>query len=281
MKQVPAMNSPATDFAVDELISVCIARQVVDSDVLAQGIATPLVAAGYFLAKLTHAPNVMFASAIGQGLASEWAPLAVARVEDHWVGRALIQFSFPQVACDLLPRFHFKEFLRPAQVDAFGNLNNVVIGASYERPQMRLPGSGGIPDVTTYNERLSLYVPRHSRAVFVEKLDFVSGLGHSSMRLAGAGPVYCVTNLGEFDYANGRMRLVRYFPGSSPDKIQAKTGFRLEIAPDVCETEPPTGEQVRLLREVIDPLGVRRLETLGGGARKDLLREILAREGAL
>jgi len=275
------MNSPATDFTADELISVCIARQVVDGDVLAQGIATPLVAAGYFLAKLTHAPNVIFASAISQGLVGDWAPLALARIEDHWVGRALMQFSFPQIACDLLPRFHFKEFLRPAQADAFGNLNNVVIGASYERPQMRLPGAGGIPDVTTYNERLSLYVPRHSRAVFVEKLDFVSGLGHSPLRRAGAGPVYCVTNLGEFDYANGRMRLIRCFPGSSPDKIQAKTGFLLEIAPEVGETEPPTVEQVWLLRETIDPLGVRRLETLGGGARKDLLREILAREGAL
>jgi glutaconate CoA-transferase, subunit B len=275
------MNTPATDFAADELISVCIARQVVDGDVLAQGIATPLVVAGYFLAKLTHAPNVIFASAISQGLVADCAPLAVARVEDHWVGHALTRFSFPQVACDVLPRFHFKEFLRPAQVDAFGNLNNVAIGASYEHPQMRLPGSGGIPDVTTYNERLSLYVPRHSRAVFVEKLDFVSGLGHSPMRQAGVGPVYCVTNLGEFDYANRRMRLIRYFPGSSPDKIQAKTGFPLEIAPDVRETEPPTVEQVRLLRGTIDPLGVRRLEILGGGARKDLLREILAREGTL
>jgi len=275
------MNSPATDFAADDLVSVCIARQVVDGDVLAQGIATPLVAAGYFLAKLTHAPNVIFASAISQGLVADCAPLAVARVEDHWVGHALTQFSFPQVACDILPCFHFKEFFRPAQVDAFGNLNNVVIGDSYEHPQMRLPGAGGIPDVTTYNERLSLYVPRHSRAVFVEKLDFVSGLGHSPVRRVGAGPLYCVTNLGEFDYANGRMRLIRYFPGSSPDKIQAKTGFPLEIAPGVCETEPPTIEQVRLLREVIDPLGVRRLETLGGRARKDWLREILAREGAL
>ena len=64
------------------------------------------------------------------------------------------------------------------------------------------------------------------------------------------------------------------------EKIQAKTGFPLEVAPDLRETEPPTTEDVRLLREVIDPLGVRRLETLRGAARKRALREILAREGS-
>jgi glutaconate CoA-transferase subunit A/glutaconate CoA-transferase subunit B len=260
---------------------VCIARQAQDGAVLAQGIATPLVMAGYMLAKLTRAPNVVFASAISQGLVSEWAPLALARVEDHWLGRAHALFSFPQVACDMLPRFHFDEFLRPAQADAQGNTNNVFVGAAHDRPQMRLPGAGGIPDVTTYNERLCLYVPRHSRAVFVDKLDFVSGLGHSPLRRAGAGPRYCVTNLGEFDYAHGRMRLARCFPGVSPAAIQARTGFALELAPAVGETELPTAEEVRLLREVIDPLGVRKLETLSGAARKELLRDILSREGAL
>jgi glutaconate CoA-transferase subunit A len=59
------------------------------------------------------------------------------------------------------------------------------------------------------------------------------------------------------------------------EKIRAKTGFPLDIAPELHETEPPTVEEVRLLREVIDPLGIRRLETLGGAARKRALREIL------
>ena len=62
--------------------------------------------------------------------------------------------------------------------------------------------------------------------------------------------------------------------------MQKKTGFPLEIAADIHETPAPSDEEIRLLREQIDPLGVRRLETLGGAARKDLLREILEREGA-
>ena len=68
-----------TDYTIDELMSVCISRQIRDGEMVAQGIATPLVVAGYLLAKCTHAPNVMFCSAIGQGLVQDWAPLGVAR----------------------------------------------------------------------------------------------------------------------------------------------------------------------------------------------------------
>jgi len=72
--------------------------------------------------------------------------------------------------------------------------------------------------------------------------------------------------------------LVSYHPDVKIDRIKSKTGFELEIAPDVCETTPPDAEDIRLLREEIDPLSTRKLETLGGGARKDLLRQILEQE---
>jgi acyl CoA:acetate/3-ketoacid CoA transferase beta subunit len=265
------MTPVAADYTVDELISVCIARQVADGDVLAQGIATPLVMAGYLLAKHTHAPNVSLASAIGNALVDDASAVGLARVEELWLGRAAVTFGFAQAACELLPRFQPKEFFRPAQVDAAGNFNNVVIGADYERPRMRLPGCGGIADVTVYYGEIYLYVPRHSRAVFVERVDFVSGLGR--------GVCYLVSDLGQFDFAGGRMRLIAHHPGVTVEKVRAKTGFPLEVAPDLRETEPPTVEEVRLLREVIDPLGIRRLETLSGAMRKRVLREILAREG--
>ena len=82
------------------------------------------------------------------------------------------------------------------------------------------------------------------------------------------------------DYAHGRMRITSYHPGQSIEKIQTKTGFQLEVTPDLHETEPPTVEEVRLLREEIDPLGVRKLETLSGAQRKELIREILKREAS-
>jgi acyl CoA:acetate/3-ketoacid CoA transferase beta subunit len=269
----------ATRYTIDELISVCIARQVTDGEVLAQGIATPLVMAGYLLAKHTHAPRVSFASAIGNALVNEPVTVGLADIEKLWLGHAMLTLGFAQIACELLPRFQPKEFFRPAQVDAAGNFNNVVIGTDYRHPRMRLPGCGGIADVTIYYRNIHLYVPRHSRAVFVEKVDFVSGLGHSPDRPPGAGPCYLVSNLGQFDFAGGQMRLTACHPGVTVERIRAKTGFRLEIAPDLSETEPPSAAEIELLRKVIDPLGIRRLETLGGAARKRALREILTNEG--
>lgn len=268
------------DYTVDELISVCISRQIEDGELVAQGIATPLVAAGYLLAKLTHAPNLTFVSAIGQAFCREWAPLGVATIEELWIGRGLLSVGFVQAACDLLPRFGPKEFFRPGQVDAHGNFNNVFMGGSYESPRLRLPGSGGIPDVTVFEENVCLYVPRHGRHTFVKELDFLSGLGHSAQRKTGRGPQYLISDLGQFDFdpQHGRMRLLSRHPSVPVSRVEAKTGFRLVIPDNVPETVPPSAKEVRLLREDIDPLGVRVLETLGGGRRREKLREILRKE---
>ncbi len=269
------------DYTIDELICVCISRQVVDGEVLAQGISTPLVMAGFILAQRTHAPDVVFASAIGQSLVRRWSPLGVGRVEDQWLNNAQFHFGFVAGAADILPSYNPKEFFHPAQVDARGNFNNIAFGRDYTHPRMRLPGTGGIPDVTTYSDHIYLYVPRHSRVTFVETVDFVSGLGHGPERRRGQGARYLVSDLGQFDWANGVMRLTSLHAGMTLEQAQKKTGFALDLAPDLTETPPPTDEELRLLREEIDPLGVRRLETLGGSARKDLLRDILARENAL
>jgi acyl CoA:acetate/3-ketoacid CoA transferase beta subunit len=271
----------SADYTIDELLSVCISRQVTNGEVLAQGINTPLVMAGFILAQCTHAPNAKFASAIGQSICQDWGPLAVGRIEDFWLTKGLMHVGFVTAAADLLPKYNLKEFFRPAQVDAEGNFNNVAIGADYTRPRMRLPGTGGIPDVTPTSNHIYLYVPRHSRVTFTNKVDYVSGMGHVSTRTRGTGPHYLVSDLGEFDWDGGRMRLVRHFPGVSIEKIQKKTCFPLVTAPDLAETPPPSAEEIRLLREVIDPLGVRKLELLGGSARRDLLRAILAAEGTL
>ncbi len=269
------------DYSVDELISVCISHQLRDGEMVAQGLATPLVAAGYLLAKATHAPNLRFASAIGQAICEEGVPLGLARVEELWLGKSMMGGGFVRAAVEILPRFAPKEFFRPAQMDRHGNFNNLAIGADYAHPHMRLPGSGGIPDVTTFSDEVYIYVPRHSRVTFVEKLDFVSGLGHTEGRTRGSGPKYAITDLGQFDWANGVMRLTTFHRGVSVEHIRRKTGFDLAVAPDVNETPAPTPEEIRLLRQEIDPLGIRKLETLAGQARKDLIRTILEQEQAL
>jgi len=265
-------------WTMDELMCVCISRQVRDGEVVVQGLATPIVAAGYLLAWHTHAPHIYFASAIGQSICREGAPLGLARVEALWLGRALASFGFIQVAADLLPRMRPKEFFRPAQVDAAGNFNNIAFGRDYSRPRLRLPGTGGIPDVTPVSDEIYLYVPRHSRVTFVPRLDFLSGLGHHPARRRGAGARYLISDLGEFDFADGQMRLTHIHPGVTLEKLRSKTGFPVQVAPGLQETQPPSDEEVRLLREKIDPLGVRRLEFLSGTERREVLRSLLEKE---
>ncbi len=267
----------------DEMIVVCMARQIRDGEIVAQGIATPLVAAAYLLARQTHAPHLYFASAIGQGICRDSAPLSLSKIESLWLDQALIHVGFVRAAADILPSLRPKEFFRPAQVDRFGNFNNVAIGKNIlneEHPKLRLrlPGTGGIPDVTTFISDIYLYVPRHSKVTFVEKLDVCSGLGHSPSRKRGSGAVYLVSDLGQFDFIHGRLRLLTTHPGVTIEQVQRHTGFPLEIAEELTETPLPTDQEINLLREQIDPLGIRKLELLSGPERREFLLSILKQE---
>ncbi len=266
------------EFTSDEVMVTAMARQVKDREIVAQGIATPLVAAAYLLARQTHAPNLYFASAIGQGICRHPAPLGISQIESLWIDRALTNVGFIRAAADILPTLRPKEFFRPGQIDPNGNFNNIALGSDYAQPRLRMPGTGGIPDVTTFISDIHLYVPRHSKITFVPKLDFLSGLGYHPRRIHGAGPQYLISDLGQFDFVNGKMRLISYHPGTSIRRIQAKTNFELEISSNIAETPPPTPGELRLLREEIDPLGIRRLESLSGAPRRKLLHKILEQE---
>jgi len=158
--------------------------------------------------------------------------------------------------------------VRPAQIDQYGNINNSVIG-EFSRPKVRLPGGVAIGDVSHLVGRLLAYVPRHEPRVFVEKVDFITGPGNleegrwrRKMGIKGRGPYKVVTDLAVlgFDEENGRMRLESLHPGVLVDEVQENTGFRLIIPKKVPETEPPTVEQLRLIRERIDPSDVRKLD---------------------
>ena len=270
------------DYTPDEIMVVCISRQVRDGEIVVQGLATPIVAAGYLLARQTHAPNLYFSSAIGQGICREPAPLKLLQVESLWLDKMITSIGFVRGVVDIMPSLRPKEYFRPAQIDPMGNFNNIAFGSDYHMPRLRLPGTGGIPDVTTYLDDIYLYVPRHSRVTFVPKLDFLSGLGHNELRTRGSGPQHLISDLGQFDFKGEnpdcKMRLISNHRGNSISRIQAKTGFRFEVAEDLHETEPPSKEELQLLRDEIDPLSIRRLELLSGSKRRHLLREIIMQE---
>jgi glutaconate CoA-transferase subunit B len=264
--------------SADELICFCLARQIKDGDVIALGLATPMGAVAALLGRNLHAPNTFIASAIATSVTVDPPELSLINAEGQWIEAALTSSSFVQGASDYLPSVRPKEFFRPGQVDQHGNTNNISIGQDYRRPRLRMPGVGGVPDVSVFMSQMILYVPRHSRVVFPKKLDFVSGLGHSSERRAGSGPVYLVSDLGQFDFPGGTMRLTHLHPGVSVDRVVAKTGFELTVPDNLQTTAIPSAHELELLRSEIDPLGLRKLEMLAGHKRRKALRVIVEQD---
>ncbi|MEY9990593.1 acyl CoA:acetate/3-ketoacid CoA transferase beta subunit [Streptomyces sp. V4I8] len=148
-----------------------------------------------------------------------------------------------------------------SQIDRYGNQNISCIGA-WERPKRQLLGVRGAP-VNTLNNPTSYWVPRHSRRVFVEKVDMVCGVGYD--RAAGARfhrIPRVVSDLGVFDFAtpDHAMRLASLHPGVTLEEVREATGFDLVVPDDVPPTREPTADELRLIREVIDPANTRARE---------------------
>ncbi|MGI5198879.1 CoA-transferase subunit beta [Streptomyces sp. CA-288835] len=156
-----------------------------------------------------------------------------------------------------------------SQIDRFGNQNISCIG-DWERPTRQLLGVRGAP-VNTLNNPVSYWVPRHSTRVFVEKVDMICGVGYDSA--AAAGPTASryhriprvVSNLGVFDFAtpDRSMRLASLHPGVTIEEVREATGFELTVPEEVPYTREPTGEELELIREMLDPQGLRNREVKG------------------
>ncbi|MFJ7219350.1 CoA-transferase subunit beta [Amycolatopsis sp. NPDC098790] len=148
------------------------------------------------------------------------------------------------------------------QIDRYGNQNISAIG-DHGRPQKQLLGVRGAPG-NTVNHRTSYWVPRHSPRVFVDTVDVVSGVGYDNAAKAGpSAQKYhdvhrVVTNLGVFDFGgpDHAMRAVSLHPGVTRDEVVAATTFEIDLS-TVDISREPTGEELRLLREVVDPKSLR------------------------
>ncbi|HVF07082.1 MAG TPA: CoA-transferase [Actinomycetota bacterium] len=154
-------------------------------------------------------------------------------------------------------------FLGGAQIDRHGNLNTTVIG-DYEHPKVRLPGSGGACEIAIHARQV-LVIMRQAQRSFVERLDFRTSPGHSgdpahdaARGWHGSGPTSVVTDLAtySFDDGSGEMTLRTTHPGITVDEVLANMGWQPMIADDLGETPPPSEEELRLIREELDPGGV-------------------------
>lgn len=245
-----------TRFTTDELMVVAAAREIRDNMVCFVGTGLPMVAA--YLAKATHAPDMVmiFESGI---IDSRPRKIAVG-VGDFALLRGSTMLANLQYVFGLLQRGAIDlGFLGAAQVDEYGNINSTVIG-DYFKPKVRLPGSGGANDIASL-ARETVIIVRHELRKFPKRVDylttpgFLTGPGsREAAGLPGKGPKRVITTLGVlgFDNATKKMVVQSLHPGVTLEQMQAQTGFELEVASNLKVTDPPTTEELRLIRE-IDP----------------------------
>ncbi|CAM5644187.1 CoA-transferase [Streptomyces pilosus] len=216
-------------------------------------------AVGVRLARLTHAPDLVLSDGEAY-FVSEPPPLGrPAReggVVESWVPYRRV--------FDVVASGRRQSMMGASQIDRYGNQNISLIG-DWKRPDRQLIGVRGAPG-NTVNHRTDYWVQRHSRRVFVEKVDVVCGIGNDrardrtdrSLRFHHLGVV--ITDLAVLDYGDdGALRIRSVHPGVTVNQVRDSTGFALD-ATGATETRVPDAEELRLIREVIDPAGLRHRE---------------------
>ncbi|NKZ01220.1 CoA-transferase subunit beta [Nocardiopsis alborubida] len=239
----------------DEIMTVTAARSLRDGMSCFVGIGLPSTAAN--VARRTHAPGLWMVYesgtlgtvpdhlplSIGDGILADTADtvVSVPEVFNYWLQAGRIDVGF----------------LGAAQIDRYANINTTVIG-DYTDPKVRLPGAGGAPEIAA-SCREVVVIMRHSRRAFVEKVDFVTSVGHGSgpgdrerLGLRGAGPVRVITDLGvlEPDPVTRELVLTGVHPGVDADAVREATGWDLTVADDLAVTPEPTRGELTAVRSL-------------------------------
>jgi glutaconate CoA-transferase subunit B len=246
------------DYSKTELMICVAARLFEDGTTCFIGTGIPMLAA--MLASKTTAPSIVPVFEFGgTGAILEELPTAVGGARTFHKGISALGI------CDTMEAaqrgFVDYGFLGGAQIDPYGNLNSIVIG-EHAHPKARLPGSGGGNDVGSLCWQ-TVAIMQHDRRRFVPKLDFVTTPGYltgpggreAAGLPRGSGPLVVVSTLALMDYEpkSLRMRLKATHPGVSVDEVVANTAFDLVIPEQVGTNAPPSEEELRLLRQEIDP----------------------------
>lgn len=249
-------------FSLNELMVVVASRELKNNEIIFAGYGFPLVAT--YLAQLTHAPNVSFITETGNVRSTP--PSALPRAVDDLTlsSHADMATGLPEVTAMLARGEIDLGFLGGAQVDCYGNLNSTCIGP-YDNPKVRLLGSGGANDIATFARRSIIIINQDRPERFVERVDYITSPGYfegpGAREKAGfpanTGPSCVVSNKGvyRFDPETKEMYLAHYHPGVTIEEIKELVQWDLKIAENVSETTYPTDDELRFLREQIDPDG--------------------------
>jgi glutaconate CoA-transferase, subunit B len=252
-----------SDWSASEMMIVASARQLGEERTCFVGIGLPNIAAN--LARRTVNPGIELVYESGVfGAVPAHLPLSIG--DPTLVSNATAVMSmFELFGYYLQAGLIDVGFLGAAQIDRFGNINTTVIG-EYDRPKVRLPGSGGACEIAI-NARKVFVILRQGTRSFVDRLDFRTTPGRSgdanhdrARGWLGSGPAVVVTQLGVYrpDAETGELVLVSIHPGATLEGVQEQAGWEIQVAEDVGETAPPTEEELRLIREELDPDGVYR-----------------------
>jgi glutaconate CoA-transferase, subunit B len=250
------MATPA--FTLTELMAVTAAREIRDDEVVFAGTGLPML--GVMLAQRSHAPNCCIIFEAGT-MASQLAHLPMSVGDPRTMRGAAIAAGLSEVFTYVLQAGRVDVgFLSGAQIDRFGNINSTSIGLDPRRPTVRFSGSGGSCDIACLAQR-TIIIALHEKRRFPEKVDYITSPGWleggDSRRRAGllhGGPAVVVTTKGvmRFRPDTHEMYLASYHPGLTPQAVADDTGFALDVA-GATETAHPTAEELRILREVVDP----------------------------
>jgi glutaconate CoA-transferase subunit B len=240
------------------MMAAVAARELADGEVVFVGIGLPNLACN--LARATHAPNLVLIYESGAvGAVPERLPVSIG--DPSLVTGSLMVCSMADVFQLFLQNGKIEVgFLGGAQIDRWGNINTTVVG-SYARPKVRLPGSGGAAEIAIHAQR-TLIISRLNARAFPEQVDFLTspgqrckGRSRKELGMPGAGPVKVITDMGilEADRETGELVLTALYPGVEESQVKQGVGWPLRSVPPLGLVDPPKEEELRLLREVLDP----------------------------
>ena len=247
-----------SEYNTIEMMICAAARNLEDGAAVAVGTGAPCAAT--MLAQKAHSPNLVIIFEAG-GIAPLLPTMPISVGDSRTYYKAVMASGMCEVMETIQRGMVDYCFLGGAQIDMYGNINSTVIG-DWHKPKVRFPGSGGANDFGSMAWKIMVITPQDSRR-FVEKVDFITTPGYlegpGARERAGladnTGPYKVITNMAVMGYdpESKRMRAESIHKGYTLDDVQENTGFELLRAPEVVETPEPTAEELRILREEVDP----------------------------